>query len=78
MKNKDIVRNLCNYMSDYEDEALPYELLSRIMELNNRRARYQSALRSIANSACCGCCQEAALVAKRALLPLDTSPSRVL
>ncbi len=31
----------------------------------------EQALRSIANSSCCGCCQEAALVAKAALAAAD-------
>jgi hypothetical protein len=31
----------------------------------------ETALRSIANSSCCGCCQEAALVAKAALAAAD-------
>lgn len=38
-----------------------------IEQQQNDKGRFVAALRSIANSACCGCCQEAALVAKAAL-----------
>lgn len=36
--------------------------------------RFEKALLSIANSACCGSCQEAALVAKAALREPSTEP----
>jgi hypothetical protein len=36
----------------------------------------EQALRSIANSSCCGCCQEAALVAKVALAQADGPASQ--
>lgn len=32
-----IVEQLCNQMSDYEDEAKPEELCARVEDLNNRR-----------------------------------------
>lgn len=51
--------------SDYVDGSAvrPADLPHAIVE--NRKLRM--ALLSIANSSCCGCCQEAALVAKQAL-----------
>lgn len=48
--------------------------LIEVAELKALQAREESlrvALRSIANSSCCGCCQEAALVAQHALILCD-------
>ena len=42
-------------------------ILKRAEAAEQRLARLEGALRSIANSSCCGTCQEAALVAKCAL-----------
>lgn len=39
--------------------------------------RLRSALQSIANNACCDGCQEAALVAKGALRPVDSPPDKL-
>jgi hypothetical protein len=39
--------------------------------------RLRSALQSIANNACCDGCQEAALVAKSALRPVDAPSTRL-
>lgn len=40
-------------------------------------AKLRHALQSIANSACCGCCQEAALVARNALADAGAHPNAV-
>ena len=49
------------FVADFEEAAA---------ELDRREARLtalEQALTSIANGSCCGCCQEAALVARAAL-----------
>lgn len=40
--------------------------------------RWLRALESIANSACCGCCQEAATVARNALADVGAHPDAVV
>lgn len=50
------------------------EAASRLAD-GTRGDRYEAALQSIANSACCGSCQEAALVAKKALSSPSSAPA---
>jgi bacterioferritin-associated ferredoxin len=78
MKGEDILMRIREYIShgglfnpDLMDHDKVRDLVvdcrGAIQAAVAQRETLESALRSIANSSCCGCCQEAALMARHAL-----------
>jgi hypothetical protein len=67
----DITFRMNASLVDMEDLGCPGEWQMRMQAGIDEIRRLRTALRSIAANTCCGSCQEAALVAKKAL---DVNP----